>query len=76
MGAVAKRLTTPGQSFCHSSIVPGQANKATPSSPIWGQLKLQRRTAAAIVEQFGHDPVQVSFATLRHGKIQVKVVRI
>jgi predicted CoA-binding protein len=43
---------------------------------IWGQLKLQRRTAAAIVEQFEHDPVQESFAILGHAKIQVKVVRI
>jgi hypothetical protein len=48
-----------------------------PSSPdLTGQLKLQRHTAAAIVEQFGHDPAQESFATSRHGKIKVKVVRI
>jgi hypothetical protein len=43
---------------------------------IWGRLRLQGRAAAAIVEQFWHDPVQESFATSRHGKIQAEVVRI
>jgi hypothetical protein len=33
-------------------------------------------TQQAIVEQFGHDPAQESLATSRHGKSEVKVVRI
>jgi hypothetical protein len=36
-----------------------KANKTKPRSPdLTGQLKLQRHTAAAIVEQFNHDHVQ------------------
>jgi hypothetical protein len=34
-------------------------NKTKPKSPdLTGQMKLQRHTAAAIVEQFGHDNVE------------------
>ena len=36
-----------------------KANKTKPKSPdLTGQLKLQRHTAAALVEQFGNDHVQ------------------
>ena len=36
-----------------------KANKKKPKSPdLTGQLKLQRHTAAAIVEQFSHDNVE------------------
>lgn len=36
-----------------------KANKTKPKSPdLTGQLKLQRHTAAAIVEQFNHDHVR------------------
>ena len=36
-----------------------KANKTKPRSPdLTGQLKLQRHTAAAIVEQFSHDQIQ------------------
>ena len=36
-----------------------RANKTNPKSPdLTGQLKLQRHTAAALVEQFNHDHVQ------------------
>ena len=35
-----------------------KANKTKPKSPdLTGQLKLQRHTAAAIVEQFSHDSI-------------------
>ena len=35
-----------------------KANKTKPKSPdLTGQLKLQRHTAAAIVEQFSHDGI-------------------
>ena len=35
-----------------------QANKTKPKSPdLTGQMKLQRHTAAAIVEQFSHDDI-------------------
>ena len=36
-----------------------KANKTKPKSPdLTGQMKLQRHTAAAIVEQFSHDNVE------------------
>ena len=36
-----------------------KANKTKPKSPdLTGQMKLQRHTAAAIIEQFGHDHVE------------------
>jgi len=36
-----------------------KANKTKPQSPdLTGQLKLQRHTAAALVEQFSHDRVE------------------
>jgi hypothetical protein len=36
-----------------------KANKTKPRSPdLTGQMKLQRHTAAAIVEQFSHDDVE------------------
>jgi hypothetical protein len=36
-----------------------KANKTKPKSPdLTGQMKLQRHTAAAIVEQFGHDDIE------------------
>ena len=36
-----------------------KANKTKPRSPdLTGQLKLQRHTAAAIVEQFNHDHIR------------------
>src|ERR1700719_495113 len=36
-----------------------KANKTKPKSPdLTGQMKLQRHTAAAIVDQFGHDDIE------------------
>jgi len=36
-----------------------KANKTKPRSPdLTGQMKLQRHTAAAIVDQFGHDDIE------------------
>ena len=36
-----------------------KANKTKPKSPdLTGQMKLQRHTAAAIVEQFSHDDIE------------------
>ena len=36
-----------------------KANKTKPKSPdLTGQMKLQRHTAAAIVDQFGHDAIE------------------
>ena len=36
-----------------------KATKTKPKSPdLTGQFKLQRRTAAAIVDQFGHDDIE------------------
>ena len=36
-----------------------KANKTKPKSPdLTGEMKLQRHTAAAIVEQFGHDDIE------------------
>jgi hypothetical protein len=36
-----------------------KANKTKPKSPdLTGQMKLQRHTAAAIVDQFSHDDIQ------------------
>ena len=36
-----------------------KANKTKPKSPdLTGQMKLQRHTAAAIIDQFGHDDIE------------------
>jgi hypothetical protein len=40
---------------------------------IWGAAKV---TATYGGSDFGHDPVQESFATSRHIKIEIKMIRI
>ena len=48
-----------------------KANKTKPKSPdLTGQMKLQRHTAAAIVEQFSHDDIEEVICNLAEWRNQ------